>query len=156
MAWPVINQKRNLEAGIWSGIERSSRVRRPPRVHPIMNIFLQGERELTHDLTFVYPKAMLPVFLLSTTVFLALSLIRTHLSHSKSLSESSERIAELENQLAKVRRDRRIQLAKERKERERILPMVVERVLQRVGAMRQGDEEAIEEEHLKEGERLLV
>lgn len=98
---------------------------------------------------------MLPVFLLSTTVFLSLSLVRTHLSHSLSLSESTERIAELEEQLAKVRKDQKKIRERERRERERILPLVVERVLQRVGAMSQGDED-VEVQSGKEGERFLV
>lgn len=79
--------------------------------------------------------AMLPVFLLGTTVFFALSLLRTHLSHSLTISESSDRIARLEVELAKLRDKERRGRIRERKERERILPLVVERVLQRVGAM---------------------
>ncbi|KAL1413809.1 hypothetical protein Q8F55_001593 [Vanrija albida] len=97
----------------------------------------------------IFP-AMIPIFVLSTTIFLALSLVRTHLSHSRSLAESSERIAQLEAQLARLRAESKRRQERERRERERILPIVVERVLQRVGAM--GPEEEIEVEE----ERLLV
>jgi len=95
---------------------------------------------------------MIPIVLISSTIFLSLSLLRTHLSHNLSLSESSARIADLETQLATVRLAQRKQLERERKERERILPLVVERVLQRVGAMT-GE---VEEGSKEEVERLLV
>ncbi|KAL7424315.1 hypothetical protein Q5752_001905 [Cryptotrichosporon argae] len=85
--------------------------------------------------------AMLPIFLLSTTIFLSLSLLRTHLSHARSLSESAERIAALEAELARARDARHRQRERERRERERILPLVVERVLQRVGAMSSVEDE---------------
>ena len=87
---------------------------------------------------------MVPILLLSSTIFLSLTLLRTHLSHSLSLSESSARIAELETQLEGLRRRQARQREKDRKERERILPLVVERVLQKVGAM--SEEEEDEEE----------
>lgn len=96
---------------------------------------------------------MIPILLISTTVFLSLSLVRTHLSHSLSLQQSSERIALLEEELLQLRRDQRRQIARERRERERILPMVVERVLQRVGVR---GEDLEEEEEDKEEEKLLV
>lgn len=94
---------------------------------------------------------MLPIFVLSTVIFLALSLVRTHLSHSKSLEESNERIAQLESQLARLRNEAKRRQERERRERERILPIVVERVLQRVGAMEQEQEDDVEIE-----DRLLV
>jgi hypothetical protein len=98
---------------------------------------------------------MIPIFLLSSTIFLSLTLLRTHLSHNLSLSESSIKIADLETQLEKVRLAQRRALERERKERERILPLVVERVLQRVGAMA-GEVEEEGHEIKKEAERLLV
>lgn len=74
---------------------------------------------------------MVPVVLISTTVFLALQLLQTHLSHSLSLSESSERIEHLESQLASLVKEQR----RERKRmQERWLPEVVDRVLEKVGA----------------------
>jgi hypothetical protein len=94
---------------------------------------------------------MIPILLLSTTIFLSLSLLRTHLSHARSLEESSARINELEVELDRLRRQQRRVIEKERRERERILPIVVEKVLQRVGAM-QGSEE---EEELKEAQLLV-
>ena len=93
---------------------------------------------------------MVPIILLSSTIFLSLTLLRTHLSHNLSLCESSARIAELESQLDRMRRNQRRAADRERKERERILPLVVERVLQRVGAM------AEEDEGEESGDRLLV
>lgn len=94
---------------------------------------------------------MIPIFVMSTGIFLALSLARTYLSNAKSLEESNERIAQLEIQLARLRAEAKRRQERERRERERILPFVVERVLQRVGAM--GPEE--EEEEIVE-DRLLV
>jgi len=91
---------------------------------------------------------MVPILLLSSTIFLSLTLLRTHLSHSHSLAESSTRIAELENQLDSLRKRQVRQREKDRKERERILPMVVERVLQKVGAMSEEEEEADDEQPL--------
>ena len=93
---------------------------------------------------------MIPIFLMSTAIFLSLSLLRTHLSHARSLAESGERIEQLGAQLARLRAEAKRRQERERRERERILPLVVERVLQRVGAM--GPEEDIEVEE----ERLLV
>ncbi|OCF71519.1 hypothetical protein I204_07577 [Kwoniella mangroviensis CBS 8886] len=97
--------------------------------------------------------AMIPIFLISTTLFLSLSLIRTHLSHSKSLSESNSKIQELESQLSQLRLEQKRQRVREKRERERILPLVVERVLQRVGVV--GGEEDEEVEEVKELPRLL-
>ncbi|WVW82732.1 hypothetical protein I302_104743 [Kwoniella bestiolae CBS 10118] len=97
--------------------------------------------------------AMIPIFLISTTLFLSLSLIRTHLSHSKSLSESNSKIEELEFQLSQLRMEQKRQRVREKRERERILPLVVERVLQRVGVVG-GEDEGVEEE-IKELPRLL-
>lgn len=88
---------------------------------------------------------MVPILLLSSTIFLSLTLLRTHLSHSLSLAESSARIAELEVQLDQMRRRQLRLREKERKERERILPLVVERVLQKVGAMSEEEEEVEED-----------
>jgi hypothetical protein len=93
--------------------------------------------------------AMFPILLLSTTIFLSLSLLRTHLSHSLSLSLSTSHIESLEAELERLRIDQKRARERERKERERILPMVVERVLKRVGVGR--DEEVEVEE-----ERMLV
>jgi DNA-binding protein H-NS len=94
---------------------------------------------------------MIPILLLSTTIFLSLTLLRTHLSHNLTLSESATKITELETQLARMRQQQRRARERERKERERILPIVVERVLQKVGAM---SEELQEEEEPEP--RLLV
>ena len=94
---------------------------------------------------------MIPILLVSTTLFLALSLLRTHLSHSLSLAQSSDRIAHLEDQLARMRFEQRRARLRDKRERERILPIVVERVLQRVGAMTGEDEKEKADE-----ERLLV
>jgi hypothetical protein len=88
---------------------------------------------------------MVPILLLSSTIFLSLTLLRTHLSHSLSLSESNARIAELETLLEQLRKRQARQRERERRERERILPMVVERVLQRVGAMSEEEEEVEED-----------
>ncbi|WWC60771.1 uncharacterized protein I303_103347 [Kwoniella dejecticola CBS 10117] len=101
--------------------------------------------------------AMIPIFLISTTLFLSLSLVRTHLSHSKSLAESNVKIAELEAQLTQMRVEQKKQLLREKRERERILPLVVERVLQRVGVVGGEEEEGSEEgqEEIKELPRLL-
>lgn len=88
---------------------------------------------------------------MATAIFLALSLLRTHLSHNRSLAESDERILVLEAQLARLRGEAKRRQAREQKERERILPLVVQSVLQRVGALRP---EAEEEEVVED--RLLV
>ncbi|RSH93798.1 hypothetical protein EHS25_006446 [Saitozyma podzolica] len=98
--------------------------------------------------------AMVPILLLSTTIFLSLSLLRTHLSHAKSLEESSARIAELEGELDRVKRQQRRAIERERKQRERILPIVVEKVLQKVGAM-QGSEHEEDEEDVKHAPLLV-
>ena len=97
---------------------------------------------------------MIPIILISTTLFLSLSLARTHLSHSLSLAQSAEEIAQLEDQLNRMRTEQRRARVREKRERERILPIVVERVLQRVGVVRgeEGEKEDVE----REGERLLV
>ncbi|TYJ54186.1 hypothetical protein B9479_005197 [Cryptococcus floricola] len=87
--------------------------------------------------------AMLPIFVLSTTIFLSLSLLRTYLSHSYSLAQSETRISELELELQELRREQRRQRWREKRERERMLPMVVERVLQRVGVVGGEEEERV-------------
>lgn len=53
-----------------------------------------------------------------------------------------------------MRTEQRRARVREKRERERILPIVVERVLQRVGVVRgeEGEKEDVE----REGERLLV
>lgn len=91
---------------------------------------------------------MIPILLLSSTIFLSLTLLRTHLSHSLALSESSARIAELEAQLDSLRKRQARQRERDRRERERILPLVVERVLQKVGAMAEEEEDEGEVEEL--------
>ncbi|KAI9637830.1 uncharacterized protein MKK02DRAFT_42203 [Dioszegia hungarica] len=96
--------------------------------------------------------AMVPILLLSTTLFLLLALSRTHLSSERTLSDSQSQIAALERQLHDLRQDAKRRLEKERKERERMLPLVVERVLTKVGAMRGGVEED-EEREREEGRR---
>lgn len=88
---------------------------------------------------------MIPILLLSTAIFLALSLTRTHLSGHRELAEKSERVALLEAQVARMRTEAKRRQEREQRERERILPIVVERVLQHVGAM---EPEAVEEEEL--------
>ncbi|ORX33382.1 hypothetical protein BD324DRAFT_610656 [Kockovaella imperatae] len=97
--------------------------------------------------------AMLPIIFLSSTIFLSLTLVRTHLSHRKSLEESTAKIQELELQLAKLRREQRIAREREKRERERILPLLVGRVLKKVGVV--GHEEEMEV-GAEEDERLVV
>lgn len=99
---------------------------------------------------------MIPVLLLSTTLFLLLSLLRTHLSHERQLSDASVLISSLEKELFDLRREARAakrRAERERRERERMLPLVVERVLQRVGARAGDDEEGDEED---EGDDVLL
>lgn len=99
---------------------------------------------------------MIPILLLSTTLFLLLSLLRTHLSHERQLSDASIHITTLEKELFDLRKEARAarrRAERERRERERMLPLVVERVLQRVGA-RAGDEE--EEEGDGDGDDVLL
>lgn len=93
---------------------------------------------------------MVPIFVISTTIFLSLSLLRTYLSHSKFLAESEAHIALLETQLAQLRLEQKKMRIREKRERERMLPLVVERVLQRVGVV--GEDEVEKEE---EQPRLL-
>lgn len=78
---------------------------------------------------------------------MSLSLLRTHLSHNRSLAESDERIVALEAQLARLRSEAKRRQERAQRERDRILPLVVQSVLQRVGAMRpeEEDKEVIEE-----------
>ncbi|ADV19307.1 hypothetical protein I315_03133 [Cryptococcus gattii Ru294] len=90
--------------------------------------------------------AMIPIFVISTTIFLSLSLLRTYLSHSKSLAESETHIALLETQLAQLRLEQKKMRIREKRERERMLPLVVERVLQRVGVVGEDEEEKEEEQ----------
>ncbi|WWC89705.1 uncharacterized protein L201_004630 [Kwoniella dendrophila CBS 6074] len=108
--------------------------------------------------------AMIPIFLISTTLFLGLSLIRTHLSHSKLLGESQKQIEELELKLKLIKFEQKKQILREKKERERILPLIVEKVLQRVGVVgnEDGDDDDLlefvnqqEQEKQKELPRLL-
>ncbi|BEJ02427.1 hypothetical protein CcaverHIS631_0702220 [Cutaneotrichosporon cavernicola] len=96
----------------------------------------------------LFPGAMMPIFLLATAIFLSLSLLRTHLSNNRALVESAERIQQLEIQLARLRAEAKRRQERARRERERILPIVVERVLQRVGAMNPEEEVEVEEEVL--------
>ncbi|RSH79548.1 hypothetical protein EHS25_007979 [Saitozyma podzolica] len=70
------------------------------------------------------------------------------------LEESSARIAELEGELDRVKRQQRRAIERERKQRERILPIVVEKVLQKVGAM-QGSEHEEDEEDVKHAPLLV-
>ncbi|KAK8869506.1 hypothetical protein IAR55_000071 [Kwoniella newhampshirensis] len=97
--------------------------------------------------------AMLPIFLISTTLFLSLSLLRTYLSHSRSLTEAESRISELEDKLAKYRVERRRARLREKRERERILPLVVEKVLQKVGVVGGEEDEGVVEERERAEER---
>ena len=97
--------------------------------------------------------AMIPPLLLSLTIFLSLSLLRLHLSHQLSLSEQQTQIAHLERELERLRREAIRRSEREKRERERMLPVVVGKVLQRVGVLRDDIEEVEEEE---EGMRLLV
>ncbi|EIW66353.1 hypothetical protein TREMEDRAFT_65631 [Tremella mesenterica DSM 1558] len=76
--------------------------------------------------------AMLPVLLLASTIFLSLSLFQAHLSSQKSSRETSEIISILEAQIEKLRVERKERREKERKERERVIPFIVERVLNKV------------------------
>ena len=94
---------------------------------------------------------MLPIIFLSSTIFLTLTLVRTHLSHSLVLEESSAKIEQLELQLAQLRREQRIHREREKRERERMLPLVVGRVLQKVGVI--GEDVEAEEDEV---ERLVV
>lgn len=91
---------------------------------------------------------MIPILILSTAVFLVLSAIRTHLSGYRELAEKSERLAILENQVARMRAEVKRRQERERREREKILPIVVERVLQHVGALEPEAEEVEEEQEL--------
>lgn len=91
---------------------------------------------------------MVPIFLLSTAIFMSLSLLRTHLSHNRSLAESDDRIVALEAQLARLRGEAKRRQERERKERERILPLVVQSVLERVGALQPDVEEEVVEDRL--------
>ncbi|KAJ9099368.1 hypothetical protein QFC20_005721 [Naganishia adeliensis] len=54
--------------------------------------------------------ATLPVLFLGTGIFFTLTLIQTHLSHSKSLEDSGRRISALEDELGELRRDQRRQV----------------------------------------------
>lgn len=104
---------------------------------------------------------MVPPLLLSFTLFLLLSLLRTHLSHERSLADSTARIEQLELELDRLARDARRTRDRERRERERILPIVVGKVLKRVGVLG-GEMEGEEHEEVgaavekREEERLLV
>ncbi|ODN73604.1 hypothetical protein L198_08292 [Cryptococcus wingfieldii CBS 7118] len=131
----------------------SSAITRSPTAggnHQLSNHTQQGQRQHSHKPNNAHANwyreivpAMLPIFVLSTTLFLSLSLLRTYLSHAYSLAQSETRISELEGELEELRREQRRQRWREKRERERMLPMVVERVLQRVGVV--GGEEEEEE-----------
>lgn len=54
--------------------------------------------------------ATLPVLFLGTGIFFTLTLIQTHLSHSKALEDSGRRISALEDELGELRRDQRRQV----------------------------------------------
>jgi hypothetical protein len=88
--------------------------------------------------------AMIPPLLLSMTLFLLLSLIRTHLSHERSLEDSTVRIEQLELELDRLARDARRGREREKRERERILPIVVGKVLKRVGVLASQGEDDFE------------
>lgn len=97
---------------------------------------------------------MISPLLISLTIFLSLSLLRLHLSHQLSLSEQQAQIKLLEQELERLRRDGVRRSERERRERERLLPVVVGKVLQRVGVIAGEDEDEVQE---PEGElRLLV
>jgi hypothetical protein len=96
---------------------------------------------------------MIPPLLLSLTIFLSLSLLRLHLSHQLSLSEQSAQINLLEQELERLRTQAVRRGEREKRERERMLPVVVGKVLQRVGVL---NRERDEEEELEEEEGLLV
>jgi hypothetical protein len=98
---------------------------------------------------------MIPPLLLSLTIFLSLSLLRLHLSHQLSLSEQSAQINLLEQELERLRTQAVRRGEREKRERERMLPVVVGKVLQRVGVL---NRERDEEEELEEEEagRMLV
>jgi len=98
---------------------------------------------------------MIPPLLLSLTIFLSLSLLRLHLSHQLSLSEQAAQIELLEQELERLRTQAIRRGEREKRERERMLPVVVGKVLQRVGVLNREREED-EEEELKEEERMLV
>lgn len=84
---------------------------------------------------------MIPIFLLSTAIYLTLCAAQKHLSGLRELEEKTERVALLEAEVARMRVDAKRREERERRERERILPIVVERVLQHVGAMEPETEE---------------
>jgi len=98
---------------------------------------------------------MIPPLLLSLTIFLSLSLLRLHLSHQLSLSEQAAQIELLEQELERLRTQAIRRGEREKRERERMLPVVVGKVLQRVGVLNREREED-EEEELREEERMLV
>jgi hypothetical protein len=98
---------------------------------------------------------MIPPLLLSLTIFLSLSLLRLHLSHQLSLSEQAAQIELLEQELERLRTQAIRRGEREKRERERMLPVVVGKVLQRVGVLNREREED-EEEELKDEERMLV
>jgi len=94
---------------------------------------------------------MIPPLLLSLTIFLSLSLLRLHLSHQLSLSEQHAQIELLEAELERLRNQAVRRGEREKRERERMLPVVVGKVLQRVGVLnreRDDEEEEVEEERM--------
>ena len=100
---------------------------------------------------------MVPILLLSTTIFLSLSLLQTHLSHERTLAASAETIAVLEAEVERLRAKERRRKDRESREKERmekvLMPWVVDRVLQRVGW---GSHAAPQEEKEQEVKKHLV
>lgn len=116
-----------------------------------------GERitcQLSREIKTESGIAMIPPLLLSLTIFLSLSLLRLHLSHQLSLSEQQAQIELLERELERLRRDTIRRAEREKRERERMLPVLVGKVLARVGVMA-GDKD-VDEEPEEESPRLLV
>lgn len=101
---------------------------------------------------------MIPPLLLSLTIFLSLSLFRLHLSHQLSISEQQTQIDMLEQELDRLRNQAIRRADREKRERERMLPVVVGKVLQRVGVLNREMDEDEEEEAATHGlrDRLLV
>jgi hypothetical protein len=98
---------------------------------------------------------MIPPLLLSLTIFLSLSLLRLHLSHQLSLSEQNTQIELLEQELERLRNQVVKRGEREKRERERMLPVLVGKVLQRVGVLNREAEDE-EDREREEQERLLV
>lgn len=84
---------------VWYREVSPARERRTPAMSP--------SRPLTDKPPPQIVPATLPVLFLGTGIFFTLTLIQTHLSHSKSLEESERRISALEDELGELRRDQR-------------------------------------------------